>query len=82
MMDLDAKMHGARGSLIIPSAIRGDLGAFASVNNAAGSSGGGVSSNHGSQLLNLGQRQRFDEDSNISLIKVMSISFFYINLIL
>lgn len=69
-MDLDPKMHGASGSLIIPSAIRGDLGAFASINNATGSSGGGVSSLHGSQQLSFGHRQRFDEDSNISLIKV------------
>ena len=29
-MDIDAKTHGGRDSLIIPSGIRGNLGAFAS----------------------------------------------------
>lgn len=70
MMDIDPKMHGARDSLIIPSTIRGDLGAFASEKNSTATTGGGVNSIHGSQLLESGQRQRFDEDSCISLIKV------------
>ena len=47
MMDIDPKMHGANDSLIIPSNIRGDLGAFASANITSVSSGGGVNSIHG-----------------------------------
>ena len=71
MMDIDPKKRGARDSLIIPSTIRGDLGAFASANTSTGTSnGGGLSPLHGSQQLQLGQRQRFDEDSSLSLIKV------------
>ena len=73
MMDIDPKMHGTNDSLIIPSNIRGDLGAFATANITSVSSGGGVNSVHGSQQLNSGQR--FDEDSNISLIKVESLHF-------
>ena len=69
-MDVDPKMHGARDSLIIPSTIRGDLGAFASANISTATTGGGVNSINGSQQLQLGQTQRFDEDSCISLIKV------------
>ena len=71
MMDIDPKMHGANDSLIIPSTIRGDLGAFATTNISSVSSGGGPNSLNGSQQLNSGQR--FDEDSNISLIKVKSL---------
>ena len=72
-MDVDPKMHGARDSLILPSTIRGDLGAFASANISTATTSGGVNSIYGSQQLQLGQRQRFDEDSSISLIKVNCI---------
>ena len=74
MMDMDPKMHGTNDSLIIPSTIRGDLGAFASANVSSASSGGGVNSVHGSQQLN-SNNKRFDEDSNISLIKVAYSDF-------
>ena len=70
MMDIDPKMRAGRDSLIIPSTIRGDLGAFATSNISPATTGGGLNSISGSQQLNLGQRQRFDEDSCISLIKV------------
>ena len=70
MMDLDPKLHTTSGPLLLPSSIRGDLGAFASANSTTGSAIGGLSPVHGSQQLHLGQPQRFDEDSNLSLIKV------------
>ena len=69
----------ASNSLVVPSAIRGDLGAFASTSSSTGPSIAGAiaGSLQGSQQLNLGQDQRFDEDSNIRLIKVthMRLSF-------
>ena len=78
MMDIDPKMHGTNDSLIIPSTIRGDLGAFASANISSASSGAGVNSVHGSQQLN-SNNKRFDEDSNISLIKVGYPGFLFIS---
>ena len=67
-MDIDPKTHGGRDSLIIPSGIRGNLGAFASNSSTTPTSGEKINSIYGSsQQLQL---TRFDEDSSIRLVKV------------